>query len=202
MHQEFYKKIYSPKELYVTLYKGLRTMKYMRRSKMNHELTTELTERIMLAVTEVNGCEICSYGHTKMALEQGMSEEEIETILSGNTEQIPKEELTAILFAQHYADTRGWPSEASWRRVIDEYGLPKALGILGSIRMIMIGNIVGIAFSALRSRLKGNSVEKTGILYEIGMLLSCLIFLPISVLHGLISDLFRVPIISFTKKLA
>ena len=200
MHQEFYKKIYNPKELYIALYRGLRTMKYMRRSKKNHELTTELTERIMLAVTEVNGCEICSYGHTKMALEQGMSEEEIETILSGNTEQIPKEELTAILFAQHYADTRGWPSESSWRRVIDEYGLPKALGILGSIRMIMIGNIVGIAFSALRSRLKGNPVEKTGIFYEIGMLLSCLIFLPISVLHGLISDLFRVPIISFKKE--
>ncbi|MFC0273464.1 carboxymuconolactone decarboxylase family protein [Metabacillus herbersteinensis] len=31
----------------------------------------------MLAVTEVNGCEFCSYSHTKIALEQGMSQEEI-----------------------------------------------------------------------------------------------------------------------------
>ncbi|MFA0816710.1 MAG: carboxymuconolactone decarboxylase family protein [Anaerofustis sp.] len=197
MHQKFYKKIYTPKELYIALYRGLRTMKFMRKAKNNHELSVEFIERIMLAVTEVNGCEICSYGHTKMALEQGMRAEEIETLLSGNTEQIPKEELTAILFAQHYADTRGWPSEVSWKRVSEEYGLPKALGILGSTRMIMIGNIVGIAFSALRSRLKGHPVEKTGLLYEIGMLLSCLIFLPIAILHGLISDLFRVPIIRF-----
>ena len=29
MGQEFYKKIYSVREFYVTLYKGLRTMKYM-----------------------------------------------------------------------------------------------------------------------------------------------------------------------------
>lgn len=30
-------------------------------------------ERLQLAVTEVNGCAACSYQHTKMALEMGMS---------------------------------------------------------------------------------------------------------------------------------
>lgn len=106
MGQEFYKKIYSLKEFYITLYKGLRTIKYMIKNKKSKQLNPDLTERIMLAVTEVNGCEVCSYSHTKMALEQGMSNEEIQMLLTGNTESIPGEEAIAIFFAQHYADTR------------------------------------------------------------------------------------------------
>ncbi|WP_378936781.1 carboxymuconolactone decarboxylase family protein [Metabacillus herbersteinensis] len=77
MGQELYKKIYNVKEFYVALYKGLRTFKYMKKNKKTNEMTPHLIERIMLAVTEVNGCEFCSYSHTKIALEQGMSQEEI-----------------------------------------------------------------------------------------------------------------------------
>ena len=109
MGQEFYKKIYSIQELYIALYKGLRTMKYMMRNKKSKQIDQNFIERIMLAVTQVNGCEICSYGHTKLALEQGMSNKEIQMLLSGNTEGIPSEEATAIFFAQHYADNRGNP---------------------------------------------------------------------------------------------
>src|SRR5690625_6346011 len=76
----------------------------------------------MLAVTEVNGCEICSYGHTKYALEQGMSNEEIKSFLTGNPENISSDEMPAIIFAQHYADTKGHPSEEAWNRIVQEYG--------------------------------------------------------------------------------
>jgi AhpD family alkylhydroperoxidase len=38
----------------------------------------------MLAVTEVNGCEMCSYAHTKMALEAGLSNDEIQQMLAGD----------------------------------------------------------------------------------------------------------------------
>jgi len=70
MGQEFYKKIYSTKELYITLYKGLRIIKYMIENKKSKQLNPDFTEKVMLAITEVNGCEVCSYAHTKMALEQ------------------------------------------------------------------------------------------------------------------------------------
>jgi len=82
----------------------------MAQARKNKVMSSEFIERIMLAVTEVNGCEVCSYAHTKIALEQGMSEEEIGKLLSGDTEDIPAEEAPAIFFAQHYADTRGNPS--------------------------------------------------------------------------------------------
>lgn len=200
MSQEFYKKIYSIPEFYIALYKGLRTMKFMIRSKKNKELTPEQIERIMLAVTEVNGCEVCSYGHTKMALEQGMSIEEIQMLLSGNTENIPADEAIAIVFAQHYADERGNPSPESWQRVVETYGATKAMGILGAIRAIMIGNTHGIALSAFRRRLKGQAVKKSNIVYEISMITSIILFLPIAYIHGLISNLLKIPVIRFSKK--
>nr|WP_237713710.1 carboxymuconolactone decarboxylase family protein [Rhodococcus sp. P14] len=72
----------------------------------------------MLAVTEVNGCGACSYAHTKIALGAGMSSAEIRNILAGVLDDVPDSEVAAVLFAQHYADTRATPRPrrgiASW----------------------------------------------------------------------------------------
>jgi len=193
---KYFKKKYSIGELYITLCKGFRTMKYMSESKKSMELSAEFIERIMLAVTEVNGCEVCSYAHTKMALEHGMSSDEIQLLLSGSSQRIPGDELTAILFAQHYADSRGNPSCDSWQRVLKVYGEPKAMGILGATRMIMIGNVSGLALSAFQRRLKGKPVEKSSIFHELGMILCSVIFLPTAFIHGMISDMLKKPVIS------
>lgn len=200
MGQEFYKRMYSIRELYVILYKGLRTMKYMFKAKKSNELTPEFIERIMLAVTEVNVCEVCSYAHTKIALEQGMSNEEIQMLLSGNTQTIPSNEAAAVFFAQHYADTKGNPTNDSWQRIVEVYGMTKAMGILGAIRAIMMGNAYGIPLSAFRSRLKGNPIKKSSLLYEISMMLSIIILFPVAFIHSFISNLFNTPIILMKKK--
>jgi len=198
MAQQFYKKIYSLREGYVILFQAVRTMPYLARSRKRKELSSELIERIMLAVTEVNGCEVCSYGHTKMALEQGMSSEEIQKLLSGATDGIPIDEVKAVFFAQHYADTRGHPSAASWQQIVATYGTTKALGILGATRAIMFGNAYGIPLSAFRNRILGKPVKKSSLPYEIAMMLSIIVFLPVSAVHALISGLLRVPIIQGT----
>ncbi|MGZ7044570.1 MAG: carboxymuconolactone decarboxylase family protein, partial [Methanobacterium sp.] len=75
------KKLYSVRESYWIFYNGIRTMQYMYKAKRNKELNSKFIERIMLAVTEVNDCALCSYAHTKRALECGMSNEEIQKIL-------------------------------------------------------------------------------------------------------------------------
>lgn len=195
MEQRLFNRIYSIGEFYIALLFALRTLKYYRRSKK--EISYEFSERIMLAVTEVNGCEVCSYVHTKIALENGMSKEEVHSILSGSSKTIPEEELTAVLFAQHYADSRGYPSVTTWNRVVDEFGEIKALGILGVVRMMMVANIYGIAMSSLRRRLKGNQVKKSNLLYEIGMLLSIVIYLPAAALHAFVSNILKRPLIKF-----
>ncbi len=63
----------------------------------------------MLAVTEVNGCDICSYAHTKVALEAGMSSQEIQNMLGGIIDDVPLKEVHGIMYGQHYANARGNP---------------------------------------------------------------------------------------------
>lgn len=202
MEQVLYKKQYTVREFYDALQNGIRTYKFLKRSKQSKQISIQFIERIMLAVTEVNGCEVCSYAHTKMALEQGMDEQDIKKLLSGTTEGVPEDELKAIMFAQHYADSKGKPSKESWERILDAYGPEKALGILGATRMIMIGNSYGIALSAFKSRMKSKPIKKSSLLYEIRMLLSLVPLLPAAFIHVMILNLFKTPVIDFESEIA
>jgi AhpD family alkylhydroperoxidase len=139
----------------------------------------------MLAVTEVNGCAICSYAHTKMALKDGFTNEEVESFLSGSDAFIAPEEAKAILFAQHYASEKGNYDEEAFYTVIEEYGKERAEVIMAAIRMIMVGNISGIPLSAFHSRLKGKPYTHSTIGYEIGMILSTILLVPITAIHSL-----------------
>lgn len=139
----------------------------------------KLKERIMLAVTEVNGCRYCSYAHTRMALETGISREEINSMLSGDLKEVPENEQVAILFAQHVADKQGNYDLEAYHRVCDEYGHDMALDVLSVIRIIMMGNAYGIAAEALVKRLKLHPAKGSGIFRELGILLGVIIFIPI-----------------------
>lgn len=197
MKIESSRKLYSFKEAYIITLQALRTMPQFRRSKRIGEIDQQLIERIMLAVTEVNGCMICSYAHAKMALEAGLSNVEIQNMLAGISDNIPSEELQAIMFAQHYADSRGNPSKESWERIIETYGLSKAKGILGAIRMIMMGNVYGIPWGFFLSRIKGKPDQRSSLFYELGFMIASIFFLIFAFVHALISNFFRVAIIRF-----
>src|SRR5699024_7749657 len=155
------------RKFYMILESGLRTSPQLQKNKKNGNLSEDFIKRIMLAVTEVNGCEVCSYEHTKSALEMGMSSEEIKNILTGTVDDIPTQQLKAILFAQHYAETKGAPTKDTWAEIVEAYGEETSFGILGAIRMIMVGNSYGIALSAFKSRLKGIKIEQSSLPYEL-----------------------------------
>lgn len=199
LEQVLYKQRYSISEFNTILYQVMRTIKYMRKAKRAGKLSGAFIKRIMLAVTEVNGCEICSYVHTKQALEMGMNEDDIQQILTGDLENIPQDEVKAIMFAQHYAETKGNPSEESWNKIVETYGDAKALGILGAIRMITFGNSFGIALSAFRSRLKGIKVESSSLVYEVSMLVSLLPLVPLNIVRAMMAKLKKEPIIEFSS---
>ncbi len=199
MAQKFYKKIYSTREFFSALYSGMLTLPYFVKAKKSTGMTAEFNERIMLAVTEVNGCELCAYAHTKMALEQGMDNEEIQQLLEGSLEGVPAKEISAVVFAQHYADSRGKPSVQAWQQMVTVYGESVAYGILGAIRMIMIGNIYGIAASAFRSRLKGSPSGKTSIFYEFWILISILPLFPIALIGATFSRIMNRPVLQFNN---
>ncbi len=137
-------------------------------------LSGSFRERIMLAVTEVNGCALCSYAHARMALEEGIPEEEINALLSASSEHVPLEERKAVFYAQHYADTLGKPDSAAYQTILDEYGPQKTRVIIASIRTIMYGNVCGLPASAFLSRLRGKPYSNSSLFYELGMILAIL----------------------------
>lgn len=153
-------------------------------------LDKKFLERLQLAVTEVNGCPACSYQHTKMALRLGMSNEEISSFLSGGNEFIKPSEAKAIIFAQHFADSRGVPKKYAYDAIVKEYGEKKASIILSAIQVMMVGNMYGIPFGAFQSRLKGQAYKDSSLVYELVMLFGGIVFLPIAFVHGTIRALF------------
>ena len=200
MTHAFYARIYSVRECYWILYRGLRSMPRLLAARWRGQMSRQFTERIMLAVTEVNGCEVCSWAHARMALEQGMSPEEVRGMLAGDTGSVPAEESLGIAFAQHYADARGNPGRESWQRIVDTYGVPRSHAILGAIRAMMIGNAYGIAWGAFARRLTGRPVPNSSLPYEAAMLVALLVFAPSAIVHAMISPVFGLPLISFPPK--
>lgn len=191
--QTEFKNKFSLEEIYRSVVYLPRAIIKMIGNSKSHLVGHDFAKRLQLAVTEVNGCAICSYGHAKMALRQGMSGKEISSFLSGGNDFIKPEEAKAIMFAQHYADSRGYPKKYAYDALVKEYGVKKARIILSVIQTMTVGNMYGIPFSAFQSRLKGKPYKDSSLLFELGMLIAGLFLLPIAIVHGLLRGLFGLP---------
>lgn len=155
-------------------------------NKKRKLLAKDFIERLQLAVTEVNGCAACSYAHAYLALKQGLSNEEINSFLSGDGNFIRQDEAKAIAFAQHFADARGLPRKDAYRALENEYGQEKAKVIHAAAQLMMAGNIYGIPYSAFQSRLRGKPYRDSSLAYELGMQAAGFVILPIALVYGLI----------------
>ncbi len=180
-------------EMYRAMTYVPRAMAKIGANNKSHLVHPDFIRRLQLAVTEVNGCPACSYQHTKMALQQGMSNAEIVSFLSGGDDFIKPEEAKGILFAQHFADSRGYPTKYTFDAVVKEYGEKQADIILSAVQIMLTGNIYGIPFSAFQSRLKGQTFKDSLLFYELGMLIGGILILPFAVIHGLIRGLLGLP---------
>lgn len=181
----FGRKLYSIPEIYSNIFKAIQSRGGATKAISKGIISKEFRERIMLAVTEVNKCDMCSYAHTKAALEAGMSNEEIKQLLQGNLENAPEDELKALMFAQHYAEERGRPTPDTWVALAKEYGREKAKGILGIVREIMVGNSLGIPLGSFKNRFKGNPDPRSGLGYELAVLISVIPMVIIAVINVL-----------------
>ncbi len=184
-----YKRKFNLWELYRSMVFAPRAMSKLIGNKKSKLIDPHFVERLQLAVTEVNGCAACSYQHTQMALSQGMSNEEISSFLSGADNFIRPEEAKAIMFAQHFADSKGFPKKDTYDSIVKEYGEKEAVIILSACQMMIAGNMYGIPFSAFLSRLQGKRFKGSSLLYELGMLIAGFIFIPIAIIHALLRKL-------------
>jgi AhpD family alkylhydroperoxidase len=64
-------------------------------------ISLRFRERLMIVVTEVNGCRYCSHYHSAQSTKAGVSNDELRVPLAGQIPQdSPMEEIPAITYAQ------------------------------------------------------------------------------------------------------
>jgi AhpD family alkylhydroperoxidase len=110
-------------------------------------------ERLMLAVTAVNGCRYCSWAHAKQALVTGITGDEVKALLTGEVGDSPAAELPALLYAQHWAESGGRPELAARTQLVETYGAEIVQAIELSLRTIQWGNLSGNTFDYILYRL-------------------------------------------------
>jgi AhpD family alkylhydroperoxidase len=189
------KEPFSAFEMYMAAVRMFPAMAGLIGNAISKRVKKQTVERIMLAVTEVNGCEVCSYAHTKMALKAGMSQEEINAMLSASGEHVPEDEAVAIFFAQHYAESRGKPDRTSYERFMETYGKKEGKAMLDAIQMMMYANITGLPISGLLARFKKNPHANSSLIREIVMILMTPVVTVLAIPHALLNA------ITFRKRL-
>ena len=150
-------------------------------------LPRTLSEKIMLAVTRVNGCRYCSYAHARLALQAGVSETELCDLLTGEFGHIPPHERTALLFAQHYAEQGDRYDAGAWQKLEDTYGADAARDVLVHIRLITFANLYGNTFDALLERLRLRPVAGSHFFSEIVVLAAGATIVPAGLFLALIA---------------
>lgn len=197
--KKHFKRLSNSKDFFIYLVEGMRSLTALIKAKKNKLIDDKFMEQIMLAVTQVNGCRICSYYHTKEAIKSGLTKEEVDMLLDGSFGNIDEDEQVALLFAQHYAEAKGKVDKATYEIFYNNYGKTKALGILGAIRMIMIGNTSGIAGGALKDRFKGKKVPNSKFINEFFITIGNVLYLPFAIIIAIFFNLFRVKLVRFAK---
>jgi len=168
--EAFSKRIYTPRSLLADLRGILAHSQDILSAMRNRRVDHAFAEKVMLAVTAVNGCRYCSYGHAKAALASGVSQEEVDLLLSGEVDHVGPEEAPALFFAQHYAESNGHPDPEMVQRLVETYGPEKARDIQAYIRMITMGNLTGNTYDALLSRLRGRPAQESSLGSELATL--------------------------------
>jgi AhpD family alkylhydroperoxidase len=136
--KRFYK---NPKDLFLDLCYPIKNRRRLKEA--GQLIPATFRERLMLAVTAVNGCRYCSYFHTRQALQSGIDSDEIHRLLAGDVADCPTGEAVAVLYAQHWAESNAHPDTEAVLRLEQTYGSEKAGAINVLLRMIHTGNLLG-----------------------------------------------------------
>lgn len=168
MKQEFDRKIYSAGLLFKDLGFLIWNIPKIIGISREKKITKKFMEKIMTVTTAVNGCTYCTWFHAKQALASGISEAEIQNMISLQFQADAEEfELMGLLYAQHYAETNRNPDVEMNKKLVDYYGNKTANDVILVIRMIFFGNLYGNTWDAIINRFKGNPAKGSNAIFEL-----------------------------------
>jgi len=185
MTQTFNRRIYTFPAFRQAVRQVFGQMDDLKRAARSGRVDKPFAEKLMLAVTRVNGCRYCAYGHTRAALAMGVPESELQRLMAGDLGSFPPHEAVGLAFAQHYAESQGQIDPAAWQRLVETYGEETAQDIMPYLRMITFGNLYGNTFDALLSRLAGKPACGSSLWSELGVLLGVFVLVPLELLRRL-----------------
>lgn len=191
MKKEKQSRVFHVKEQLHNIYYGAKGFVLLKTSKKYKIMNKKFKERIMLAVTEVNGCAMCSYVHTKIALSSGMPKENIQALLQGDTSCVPVDEAVAVLFGQHFASSFETPDVETIERLVLEYGYQKAELILAACNMITMTNGMGTSIDYFGQRLMWKRNKQSNLIIELLNPLLTMLLFPMFVMYNYIFSWFK-----------
>lgn len=147
--KRFYRR---PSEMVRDLRAVARARKRLKTLPEAGRIDSAFRERLMMAVTDVNGCRYCAWAHARMALAAGLSEADVAALAAGSMQGCPPEQIPALLYAQHWAETDAKPDQEARMRLVQTCGEAKTEAIELVLRSIRVGNLMGNSFDYLLYR--------------------------------------------------
>lgn len=164
----FNKRTYRPRQFARDAFALGRSVPFLVKSIAAGKISPAFREKIMLAVTGVNDCRYCIFVHSKLAGHYDVDPEQIRNILENSLdEKITSEELVAIEFTVHYAQSRKKPNPEMLEKLTDHYGEEKAREMVLYMDTIYLANLSGNTFDSFLSRLKGENSGQDNFLFEL-----------------------------------
>ncbi len=130
------------------------------RALIRPRISRALREQVMLAVTSVNDCRYCTWGHTALALRNGVDLTALrQTLDSGSLSAGGAPDEVAVLYAQHIASQQGDADPAAERALAAAWTPDQRAEIKAYITAITFGNLAGNSADAWLARLRRVPVE-------------------------------------------
>jgi AhpD family alkylhydroperoxidase len=148
-----------------------------------HEIEAGFREELMLAVSKLNDCKYCAWGHHEWAHAAGITEDELDHIEHGDSEGIERAKWVAISYvvALVTPDNTNVPPELT-QEMQENYSAREIKEIELVARIMDVSNRAANTFDALQSRLKGKPAHDSHVLDEFVLSGVFWIVAPVSIL--------------------
>ena len=132
-----------------------------------HEIEAGFREELMLAVSKLNDCKYCSWGHHEWAHAAGVSEDELDHIEHGDSEGIERAKWVAISYvvALVQSDFKEVPPELR-EEMVANYTEHEIEEVELVAKIMDLANRAANTFDAMMSRMKGKPAHDSHILDE------------------------------------
>lgn len=157
----------TPRNIGRTLSNALGTTPTLIKGLTHGEISPALREKIVLSVASANNSRYCKWGHSQLALANGVSLDDVNAIIKkrpGSLTASHAAEAAAIRFARQYAENFDQVDPVALEKLHGHFTQEQIDEIMAYIYHITMGNLLGNTLDSFLSRFRTHG--KNSILLE------------------------------------